>query len=152
MIQKLQVTIIAALSLFFVVGTPVYAGMPATSSAAGAQKCGDTKTQLIQCEGKTGIAAIGELITIVIGVLTVLIGIVATGGLAYAGIIYASAQDDQSKVGEAKKIIQNVVIGILLYGFTIAIINWLIPGGVINSPEPTPTPTASVSPSPSQTP
>jgi hypothetical protein len=61
----------------------------------------------------------------------VLIGVVSVGALAYAGILYATAQDDQGKVSSARTVIRNVVIGIVLYGFTIAIINWLIPGGVI---------------------
>ncbi len=76
-------------------------------------------------------ATINELIKIAVNVLTVLIGILAVGGLAYAGVLYASAQDNQSQVSSAMTIIRNVVIGLFLYGFTIAIINWLIPGGVI---------------------
>jgi hypothetical protein len=63
--------------------------------------------------------------------MTVIIGIVAVGGIAYAAILYASARDNQNQVNEAMTIIRNIVIGILLYGFTIVIINWLIPGGVI---------------------
>lgn len=93
--------------------------------------CGGTKTQLISCSDGAGVGAIGGLIKIAIMVMTILIGVVATGGLAYAAVIYASARDDQEKVSQAKGIIRNVVIGLLLYGFIIAIVNWLIPGGVI---------------------
>jgi predicted permease len=81
-------------------------------------------------------------------VLSIIIGAVAVGTIAYAAIIYASARDEQSKVSEAKTIVRNVMIGLLLYGFTIAIINWLLPGGVIDTSSPPP----SVSPSPSSTP
>jgi hypothetical protein len=95
--------------------------------------CGTTKTQLITCEGKTGIETVSSLIKLAITVMTILIGIVATGGLAYAGVLYASARDDQTKVAAAMGIIRNIVIGLVMYGFTIGIINWLIPGGVIGT-------------------
>lgn len=125
--KKLRVMIVAALAVFSVGLVPATVSVPAYAQT----KCGNTKTQLIACSGTTGIETIGNVIKIAISVLTVLIGIAATGGLAYAGILYASAQDDQGKVSAAKVIIRNVAIGIVLYGFTIAIINWLIPGGVI---------------------
>lgn len=133
--KKLRLIIGAFVAMFLLSTAPVYAQTPTQSSPppqnSGPSKCGNTKTQLIACEGKTGIETIGNLIKITITVLTVLIGITATGGLAYAGLLYASAQDDQSKVTNAINIVRNVVIGIVLYGFTVAIINWLVPGGVI---------------------
>ena len=93
--------------------------------------CGSTKTEYINCSSKTGVGTINDLIRIVLMVVTVIIGIVAVGGLAYAAVLYASAHDNQSQVTEARKIIRNIVIGLLLYGFTVAIISWLVPGSVI---------------------
>ena len=124
MIRRLQLMILAIVSVF-VVGAA--AAVPTYAS-----KCGETDTQLIACNtsGK-GATTIGDLIKIVVSVMTVIIGIVATGGLAYAALLYASAQDNQNKVSESITIIRNIVIGILLYGFMVAIVNWLIPGGVI---------------------
>ena len=121
------------LTLLVTAGVAVsFMAAPAPAFAADASsKCGDTKTQISACDGKTGVAAINDLIKIAITVLTVLIGIVATGGIAYAAVLYASARDNQSQVTESITIIRNIVIGLLLYGFTIVIINWLIPGGVI---------------------
>lgn len=121
-----------------------------------AADCGGTKTQLVSCDGAGGLAAINSLITIAVSVLSVLIGIVAVGGIAYAAILYASASDDQKKVSEARTIIRNIIIGLLLYGFTIAIINWLIPGGVISSgsstgPSTSPSPSVSTSTTPTPT-
>ena len=127
MMKKIRLIMATIATLLLFTSMPAYAGQANNSTS----KCGNTKTQLIACEGKTGIETIGNLIKIVISVMTVLIGVAATGGLAYAGLLYASAQDDQSKVSSAKTIARNVIIGILLYGFTIAIINWLVPGGVI---------------------
>lgn len=121
--KKLRV-VLAAMILMFTVSA---AAVPAYAQST----CGGTKTQLIACDNKSGIGAINEIIRITISVMTVLIGIAATGGIAYGALLYASAHDDQGKVSEAITIIRNVVIGIVLYGFTIAIINWLVPGGVI---------------------
>ena len=123
--MKKRRLIIAMIATVFMVGAaPVYA-------ADAPSKCGGTKTQLIACDAKTGVGTINELIRITISVLTVLIGIAATGGIAYGALLYASAHDDQGRVTSAITIIRNVVIGLVLYGFMIAIINWLIPGGVI---------------------
>lgn len=97
----------------------------------GAGECGGTKTGMISCQEDAGIAAIGGLIKLAVNILTVLIGIVSVGGIAYAAILYASARDNQSQVQNAIGIIRNIVIGLVMYGFTIAIINWLVPGGVI---------------------
>ena len=125
MIKKIEIMMLTILSVFVV-------GSIATAPAYAASKCGETQTQLIACDtsGK-GATTIADLIKIVVSVMTVIIGIVATGGLAYAALLYASAEDNQNKVSESITIIRNVVIGILLYGFMVAIINWLIPGGVI---------------------
>ncbi len=126
MIKKIRLFTATLVALFVVGSVPVYAATQTSSTT-----CGTTKTQLIGCSSKTGVGTITDLIKLAVNVMTVIIGIVATGGIAYAAIIYASARDDQNKVSEARAIIRNIVIGIVLYGFTIAIINWLIPGGVI---------------------
>lgn len=125
MIKKFQIIMMAVVSVFIV-------GSVALAPAYAASKCGETQTQLIACDSSgKGATTIGDLIKIVVSVMTVVIGIVATGGLAYAALLYASAQDNQNKVSESITIIRNIVIGILLYGFMVAIVNWLIPGGVI---------------------
>lgn len=128
MMTEIKLFMMAMATVFAVSSTPVFA---ATNSGT---KCGSTKTQFIACDTKTGLGTIGDLIRISLIVLTVLIGAVAVGGLAYAGIIYASAHDDQNKVSEAKTIIRNIIIGLILYGFTIAIINWLVPATVVDAP------------------
>lgn len=126
------------------------------SSSDTSTKCGDTKTQLISCSDDTGMGTIGDLIKFTVIVLTILIGIVATGGIAYGAILYATARDNQSQLDQSKTIIRNVIIGLVLYGFTIVIVNWLIPGGAIGAPTPSPSPSvspdSSLSPSPSSTP
>lgn len=94
------------------------------------KNCGQAETVLITCSG-SGVGAIGDVLRIVITVLSVLIGVAAVGGLAWASVGYAKAQDSEGDTKEAKELIRNIVIGLLLYGFMVAIINWLVPGGVI---------------------
>lgn len=101
------------------------------STTTGPGECGGTKTGVISCKEDAGIAAIGGLIKFAVNTLTIIIGIVAVGGIGYAAILYAGARDNQSQVQNAIAIIRNIIIGLVLYGFTIAIINWLVPGGVI---------------------
>jgi hypothetical protein len=107
---------------------------PVRSSNGGAsgENCGEAETVLISCEGE-GVQAIGDVLRIIITVLTVSIGVAAVGGLAWASVLYAKAEDNSASVSEARELIRNIVIGILLYGFLVAIINWLVPGGVIGT-------------------
>jgi heme/copper-type cytochrome/quinol oxidase subunit 2 len=167
MIKKLRLAIVGVAAVA-VVGatTPVQAqgflgglfgGGGGGSSQGGSDggDCGGTQTHLVSCDGEAGVGAIGDLIRITLIIMTVLIGVVATGAIAYAGALYAMARDDREKVSQAITIIRNVVIGILMYVFTLAIINWLIPTSVIEAP-PAQTTSPSVvptgSPNPSATP
>ncbi len=102
----------------------------------GESKCGDTKTGIIACEDDSGIGAIGDLIKYTTIILSTLVGIAGIGGIAYGAVLYATAQDNQSQVDSAKVIIRNVVIGLVLYAFTLVIVNWLLPTSAIESPPP----------------
>lgn len=66
-----------------------------------------------------------------LNILTAIVGVVAVGAIVYAGILYTSAGGGNEQVVKAKKIITDVVIGIIAYGVMYLALNWLIPGGVI---------------------
>lgn len=88
-------------------------------------------TNIISCDQqKSGGGTIGEVLKIGVYALSALIGVLAVGGLAWGSIKYAQAGDNQGTVSEAKTIIRDVIIGIALYGLMIAIINFLLPGGL----------------------
>lgn len=104
------------------------------------QECGEADTVLVACgadncgiTGDTfsGAPVIGCVLKFGIQALTVLIGIGAVGGIAWEAMQYARAQDDQSVVSNARKRIRDIVIGIVVYVFMIAVLQWLIPGMVI---------------------
>lgn len=96
----------------------------------GTKKCGEAGTNIIECDGE-GVTALGNVLRIFVNVLSVAIGVAAVGGIAWASVKYAKAEDNASEVSEARTLIRNIVIGLLLYGFLIAIVNWLVPGGII---------------------
>lgn len=94
-------------------------------------KCGaEAKTNIIKCNTTGGAATFNDILRIFVIVLSFGVGIAATGSIAYSAIRYAGARDNQSDVSLARERIRNVVIGLLLYGFLIAIANWLVPGGI----------------------
>lgn len=104
--------------------------IPEVGDDGTGKKCGEAETILIQCEGE-GVTAIGNVLRIIITVISILIGVAAVGGLAWASLLYAKATDSEGDTKESKELIRNIVIGLLLYGFMIAIVNWLVPGGII---------------------
>lgn len=65
-----------------------------------------------------------------IKILSGLVGAVAVVMFIFAGVSYAAAGDNSEKVQKAKEMMRNTVIGILLYLFMFAILNFIIPGGV----------------------
>ena len=108
-------------------------GTGAQKQTAGeAGTCGKARTNLIVCDGE-GMQALAGVLRIAIFVLTVIVGIAATGGIAYSAVLYAGAQDNAGNTQKAKELIRNIVIGLIAYGFMIAIITWLVPGMNIKS-------------------
>jgi hypothetical protein len=71
------------------------------------------------------------LLMLVVNILTGAVAIAALGGVAYAAILYASAGGSVEKTKKAIEVIMNVIVGIVLYAIAWALMNWLIPGGVL---------------------
>ncbi len=110
-------------------GQPTTGGGAKVSADGG--DCGGAKTSIIDCGDKKGEEAIGDLLKQFVTVLSVGVGIIAVGSIVFASILYASARDNSGQTQQAITMIRNTVIGILLYIFMVAIVNWLVPGGVI---------------------
>lgn len=70
-------------------------------------------------------------ISSIIKFLTVGVGIAAVGGVVYGGFLYMTARGNSAQAEKAVKTILNALIGVGLYALTFAIINYLIPGGVL---------------------
>jgi hypothetical protein len=67
----------------------------------------------------------------IIKFLTVGIGIAATGGVVYGGFLYLTAQGNAGKTQKGIATIINALIGVAMYALAFAIINFLVPGGVL---------------------
>ncbi len=61
------------------------------------------------------------------------IGIALTAGLVIGGVVHETARGNAQQVQKAEEIIRNVIIGIALYVFMFAIINFIIPGRILLS-------------------
>jgi hypothetical protein len=59
------------------------------------------------------------------------VGVVVTIMIIIGGIQYSSAGSDPQKITAAKRKIMNALIALLLYIMLFAILNWLIPGGIV---------------------
>lgn len=67
----------------------------------------------------------------IIKFLTVGVGIAATGGVVYGGFLYLTAQGNAGKTQKGVATILNALIGIVMYALAFAIINFLVPGGIL---------------------
>ena len=113
-------------------GTMVY--------AADTAKCGGVETAIIECnkDGFTGStndvekSGLFGVLSMTIKIMSGLIGIIAVCGLAYGGFIYASAENDQSRVNEGRTIIRNVIIGIIFFSLMVATLNFILPGRIFS--------------------
>ena len=70
------------------------------------------------------------LLRTILQIMTGLIGVVAVGAIGYAGFLYATAQDDSNQTKQAKEMIRNTIVGLVLYALMFVAMQFLVPGGV----------------------
>ena len=97
--------------------------------------CGGVDTAIIKCNADNSGSDIENngvwaLLLMAINILTAGVGIAAVGGIIYGSIMYTTAGDNEGQVKQAKEIIRNVVIGIILYVAMYALLQFIIPGGL----------------------
>lgn len=78
---------------------------------------------------KSGVT-ISCLIAELMQFLTVLVGIAVVAGITVGGITYSTGSGNPARTQKGVNIILNSILGLLLFLFMFAIINFLIPGGV----------------------
>lgn len=71
------------------------------------------------------------LLKLVINFLAVGVGIVAAISIIVAGIQWSASRDNPQALQQAQNRMTNAVIGVLLFIFMYAILNFLVPGGLI---------------------
>ncbi len=93
-------------------------------------RCGKARVNLLACGTDEGNLAFQNLLKIAAIVLSFAVGAAAVAGLAWASVLYAKAEDNEGNVAASKELIRNIVIGLLLYVLLLALVNWLVPGGL----------------------
>lgn len=91
--------------------------------------CGDIETSIIKCD-VDGENPIVSMLLEIVNFLAVGVGIAVVGGIIWGGMLYASSNGDASKTKQGITVIVNAVIGLLLFIFMYAMINFLVPGGL----------------------
>lgn len=109
----------------------------ASSEPAYAANCGGTPTAIISCDADNSgnnveNNGIWALLLIALNIMTAGVGILAVGGIVYGAILYTTAEDKADQVNKAIGIIQNVVIGLVMFALMYALLNFLIPGGIFS--------------------
>ncbi len=145
--MMIAVLVSMALPVVVTVG-PVYAATtdPTTGGGGGS---GVTTTQTVKCAdanspgdcakktafafGSCGTDNVGIkcLFVEVLKFLSIGVGLAVVGGIAAGGIIYSTAEGNASKTQQGVKMITNSIIALFLYLFMFAILQFLIPGGVL---------------------
>ena len=116
---------------------------PLTYADTSYARCAGVETSIINCnednvndangdgtvdEKDTGVWA---LLLLVINILTAGVGVIALGGIIYGSILYTAAGGNPEQVKKARGIFTNVVIGIVAFAGMWALLNFIIPGGVL---------------------
>lgn len=125
--------IAAIIFIGLTVGSIIFS-MPTEAHAS--TSCAGVKTSYFSCpngqENPNQLDQTGfwKFLLTTITILTSLIVIVAVGGIVYGAIMYASAGDNEGQVQQAKTIIRDVILGIVVYAAMWSFAQYLIPGGI----------------------
>lgn len=122
--------------ILFTFGFAALAGslIPTSTALAAAAGCAGIETSIISC-GTAGSQSDGVwgIIIQVINFLAVGVGIAVVGGIIWGGMLYASSNGDSGKSKQGIKTIVNAILGLVLFMFMYATIDFLIPGGFFAS-------------------
>lgn len=105
---------------------------------SGQKYCGDGDQKVkisldIGCRGEGGgiMNPITDAIFAIIRFLSLGVGLIIVGSITFAGIQYTSSRGDPKATADAITRIKSNVIAFLIYVFSFAILNYLIPKGFI---------------------
>jgi hypothetical protein len=108
-----------------------------------AATCGGVEVSILQCDKNQTEAdkskkpdapvedtGVWKILILVLNIMTGMVALAAVGGIVYASILYATAEDKSAQVQQAKEKIFGVVVGLVLFAGMYAILQFLIPGGI----------------------
>ncbi len=106
----------------------------APSIASAGYDCGGIPTSInfgTFC-GKPGTTPVTAIILWVIDFLSIGVGVAVVIGIIFGGITYTMSDGEPAKAKQGKDIITNAIIGLFLFIFLFAAVQFLVPGGVFN--------------------
>ncbi len=106
----------------------MYVSIPITVTEGGV-----TKTSNCVPNNSTDVAQnpIFVWLTDIIAFLNVGVGIAVVAGIIYGAIVYTTAGGNPAQTKKAVGIITNSIVSLVLYIMLFAIVNFIVPGGVL---------------------
>lgn len=102
------------------------------NTSLGNAESGDCAEQTsFKFNNKNKEVGITDLFVEVIRFLSIAVGIAVVGGIITGGIVYSTGGGNPTQTKKGVTIIVNAIIGLVLYLLMFAIINFLVPGGVL---------------------
>ena len=130
--------ILAAIAMIFTVGVmPAFAaslpdGCVESAIISNDEYTNDSgQTVKIYCDTEKDGGGIYKILAIVVNVMTMGVGILGTLGIVISGVQYMTSAGNEAQMTKAKNRIVEVVIGLVIFGVMWAVLQWLIPGGVL---------------------
>lgn len=103
-------------------------------SISGLPRCGNVDTAYIVCpvnnSGGLESTPIWGLLNVILNIAVAMVGVVAVGGLVYAGAMYSSAGSDQEQVVKARTLMKNIAIGLVIFAGMYILLQFVTPGGI----------------------
>ena len=129
--MKVKQTIFGLAAVSALCAGMLFSTQPASAKGDGIV-CSVLPQTICDAAGKGALKNSGTwaLLLFVLQILSIGIGIVAVGAIGYAGFLYATASDNEGQVKQAKEMIRNTAIGIVMYGLMYVLLQFLVPGGV----------------------
>lgn len=124
-IKKIHLTFILLLVVLFLSVVP----------SAGAMRGGEGLDDYGDCRADTLNASncgIVAQLNIFINILAAVVGIVIVVMIVWGGIQYTMSRDNPQQTAAAKEHIKNAILALVVYIFSIALLNWLVPGGILS--------------------
>lgn len=96
--------------------------------------CGTAQTSInFGCKsGDTGADVITSMMVTVVNFIAAGVGIAVVGGIVWGALRYASANGNAAQAQQGVTVIVNAVIGLVLFILMYALVNFLVPGGVLS--------------------
>jgi hypothetical protein len=123
-IKKLLVIVtLVATSLSF--GVPAYA----LTATPGCDNANPTPNSLKSCVKNNPLV---DDLNSAVNILAALVGVVVTAVIVFGGVQYATSGGNPEASKAAKTRITNGLLALIVFMFTYALLQWLIPGGIFS--------------------